>query len=52
MDANKNVNTVYHAGPPLGWVATVYAVVFIIGLLPVTTFGGNLIFQARGKHLR
>jgi hypothetical protein len=30
-----------HAGPPLGLVATIYTVLFLAGLYPVTMFGGH-----------
>src|SRR5437773_1659768 len=34
-------NRIRHAGPPLGLVATVFVVLFLAGLYPVTIFGGQ-----------
>ena len=33
-----------HAGPPLGWLAVVYMSLFLVGLYPVTIFGGKPYF--------
>src|SRR6266568_3017005 len=37
-------NGTRHAGPPLGIVATVFVVLFLAGLYPVTMFGGQPYF--------
>src|SRR6266550_2138906 len=37
-------NDFRHAGPPLGIVATVFVVLFLAGLYPVTMFGGQPYF--------
>jgi hypothetical protein len=37
-------NRVRHAGPPLGIVAIIFALLFIAGLYPVTAFGGSPVF--------
>jgi|ERR1043165_2074017 hypothetical protein len=37
-------NDIRHAGPPLGVVATVFVVLFLAGLYPVTMFGGQPYF--------
>lgn len=42
---------VRHAGPPLGVVATVYTVLFIAGLYPVTLFGGTPAFPGPSESL-
>ncbi len=45
MDSEKvQVDRVRHAGPPLGIVATVFVVLFLAGLYPVTQFGGQPYF--------
>jgi hypothetical protein len=38
------VNRIRHAGPPLGLVATVFVILFLAGLYPVTIFGGKPYF--------
>lgn len=40
-----------HAGPPLGIVATVFVLLFIAGLYPVTVFGGSPVFPSPGKPI-
>lgn len=35
-----------HAGPPLGLVATIFVLLFLAGLYPVTMFGGRPFFPA------
>ena len=37
-------NRIRHAGPPLGIVATVFVLLFLVGLYPVTLFGGQPYF--------
>jgi hypothetical protein len=37
-------NRIRHAGPPLGLVATVFVILFLAGLYPVTIFGGKPYF--------
>jgi len=45
MDAEKGqVDRVRHPGPPLGIVATVFVLLFLAGLYPVTQFGGTPYF--------
>lgn len=40
-----------HAGPPLGIVATIFVLLFIAGLYPVTAFGGKPVFPGPGESL-
>src|SRR6266542_1562771 len=42
--ASSVSNDIGHAGPPLGIVATVFVLLFIAGLYPVTMFGGQPYF--------
>jgi len=42
--ASSVSNGTRHAGPPLGIVATVFVVLFLAGLYPVTMFGGQPYF--------
>jgi hypothetical protein len=41
---DSTVPRIRHAGPPLGLVATVFVVLFLAGLYPVTVFGGQPYF--------
>jgi hypothetical protein len=40
-----------HAGPPLGIVATIFVLLFIAGLYPVTIFGGTPYFPGASETL-
>jgi hypothetical protein len=40
-----------HAGPPLGYVATAFVLLFLAGLYPVTFFGGKPYFPGPGASL-
>jgi hypothetical protein len=40
MNPEPTRQRIRHAGPPLGFVATVFALLFLAGLYPVTMFGG------------
>jgi hypothetical protein len=40
---------VHHQGPPLGIVATVFVLLFLAGLYPVTAFGGKPFFPGPGE---
>jgi hypothetical protein len=40
-----------HAGPPLGIVATIFVLLFLAGLYPVTAFGGKPFFPAPSESL-
>jgi hypothetical protein len=40
-----------HAGPPLGIVATIFVLLFIAGLYPVTIFGGTPFFPGPSETL-
>lgn len=42
---------VRHKGPPLGIVATVFVLLFLAGLYPVTVFGGKPFFPGPGESL-
>ncbi len=42
-------NRIRHAGPPLGIVATVFVLLFLAGLYPVTLFGGQPYFPGPGE---
>ena len=42
---------VLHAGPPLGIVATVFVLLFLAGLYPVTAFGGRPFFPGPGESI-
>src|SRR6266700_1075277 len=42
--ASSVTNGRRHTGPPLGIVATVFVVLFLAGLYPVTQFGGKPYF--------
>ena len=48
QDTTKRVR---HAGPPLGIVATIFVLLFIAGLYPVTAFGGKPVFPGPGESL-
>jgi hypothetical protein len=50
-NALETKTLIRHAGPPLGVVATVFVVLFIGGLLPVTTFGGSPHFPGPGESV-
>jgi len=43
---------VRHKGPPLGMIATVFVLLFIAGLYPVTVFGGKPYFPGPGESLQ
>jgi len=50
--SSKDTTTrVRHAGPPLGIVATIFVLLFIAGLYPVTAFGGKPVFPGPGESL-
>ncbi len=58
MSEVRSVNTlpdskslIRHAGPPLGIVATVFVLVFIAGLYPVTALGGSPVFPSPGDSI-
>jgi len=40
-----------HTGPPLGLVATIFVLLFIAGLYPVTAFGGSPVFPGPGESI-
>jgi len=40
-----------HKGPPLGIIATIFVLLFIAGLYPVTAFGGKPFFPGPGESL-
>ena len=42
--SNSSPSRVFHKGPPLGIVATVFVLLFLAGLYPVTVFGGRPVF--------
>src|SRR6266542_4953259 len=42
--SNPATHPIRHAGPPLGPVATVFVLLFLAGLYPVTMFGGQPYF--------
>jgi hypothetical protein len=47
MDSSPGTNTqqrIRHAGPPLGLVSSVFVLLFLAGLYPVTMFGGQPYF--------
>jgi hypothetical protein len=44
--------TTEHKGPPLGWVAATFVILFIAGLYPVTAFNGNPVFPAPYEPVR
>jgi hypothetical protein len=50
--SSKDTKTrVRHAGPPLGIVATIFVLLFMAGLYPVTAFGGKPVFPGPGDSL-
>ena len=49
--ASSVSNDLKHAGPHLGIVATVFVVLFLAGLYPVTMFGGQPYFPVHGSRL-
>jgi hypothetical protein len=52
MNTSPDTNAVIrHAGPPLGVVATIFVLLFVGGLLPVTSFGGIPFFPGPGEPL-
>ena len=52
MIFSKDTTTqVRHAGPPLGIVATIFVLLFMAGLYPVTAFGGKPVFPGPGESL-
>jgi len=40
-----------HQGPPAGWLAVIYMILFLAGLYPVTVFGGRPYFPPPGASL-
>src|SRR5437016_14408265 len=42
--ARSNPGQIRHASPPLGLVATIFVLLFLAGLYPVTMFGGKPYF--------
>jgi hypothetical protein len=46
-----SVTQVRHAGPPLGLLASVFVLLFLAGLYPVTLFGGTPVFPGPGESL-
>jgi hypothetical protein len=53
MNESPSIPTAHlrHAGPPLGIVATVFVLLFLAGLYPVTVFGGNPVFPGPSESL-
>ena len=52
MISSKDTTTrVRHAGPSPGIVATIFVLLFIAGLYPVTAFGGKPVFPGPGDSL-
>src|ERR1041385_3061013 len=51
MDSSSGMHTqrIRHAGPPLGLVSSVFVLLFLAGLYPVTMFGGQPYFPAPGE---
>ena len=48
---NHSLSRLRHKGPPLGIVATIFVLLFIAGLYPVTAFGGKPFFPGPGESL-
>ncbi len=48
QDASTRIR---HKGPPLGMVGTIFVLLFLTGLYPVTAFGGHPHFPAPGESL-
>ena len=52
MNSSQNTKTrIRHAGPPLGIVGTIFVLLFMTGLYPVTAFGGLPHFPGPGESL-
>src|ERR1700730_703618 len=51
MTSSPSTTRIRHAGPPLGIVATIFVVLFVAGLYPVTPFGGNPVFPGPGESI-
>lgn len=52
MTSSPDATTrIRHAGPPLGIVATIFVLLFMAGLYPVTAFGGNPVFPGPGESI-
>ena len=51
ISSKDTITRVRHAGPPLGIVATIFVLLFMAGLYPVTAFGGKSIFPGPGESL-
>jgi hypothetical protein len=51
ISSQDTTTRVRHAGPPLGIVATIFVLLFMAGLYPVTAFGGKPVFPGPGDSL-
>ncbi len=50
-EPNTSASAVHHRGPNLGIVATIFVVLFLAGLYPVTMFGGMPYFPRPGESV-
>src|SRR5579872_4473613 len=49
--SNSSASRLYHKGPPLGIVATIFVLLFLGGLYAVTMFGGRPVFPGPSEPL-